>query len=295
MLSTRILAYARNGHCYGAARMATQILRGQSTTTTSALEGYSGNSTREGFKLNPCTGKRQSPIELSTPRRSKKLERARADLRMHGYDGPFPQYEVKDEFGIRVRPLGGLQPSLKGTGLPGRFLLHDLHFHAGLDDSCGSEHTMDGKSFAMEAHFVHYNDQFRSFEEASLERDGLAVIAVLFKLSYDKCPESLHAVISAMDSSERSKEKTGGTCIERMLRSFLSQMLPGIPPTSYFLYSGSLTSPPYSENVTWVVCTQTLDVTSAALARFRENASANSKGNIRPTQPIGDRKVILCT
>ncbi|XP_037514787.2 carbonic anhydrase 2-like [Rhipicephalus sanguineus] len=186
---------------------------------------------------------------------------------------------------VRVRPLGAAQPSLKGTGLPGRFLLHDLHFHAGLDDSCGSEHSMDGKAFAMEAHFVHYNDQFSSFEEARTERDGLAVIAVLFKLSYDKCPESLHAIISAMDSSERSKDAP----------LFLSHMLPGIPPTSYFLYSGSLTSPPYTENVTWVVCTQALDVTSAALARFRETASANSKGNIRPTQPIGDRKVILCT
>ncbi|KAH8042173.1 hypothetical protein HPB51_021257 [Rhipicephalus microplus] len=193
--------------------------------------GYSGSSARKEFKLNPCTGRRQSPIELSTPRRSEKLQRARADLRMHGYDGPFSQYKVNDtEFGVKLRVLGGLQPSLKGTGLPGRFLLHNLHFHAGLDDSCGSEHTMDGKTFAM--------------EDTPL---------------------------------------------------FLSQMLPGIPPTSYFLYSGSLTLPPYTENVTWMVCTQTLDVTSEALARFRDSASANSKGNIRPTQPIGDRKVILCS
>ncbi|XP_075745563.1 carbonic anhydrase 1-like isoform X2 [Rhipicephalus microplus] len=266
--------------------MAAQVLRGQSTTTTTALEGYSGSSAREKFKLNPCTGRRQSPIELSTPRRSEKLQRARADLRMHRYDGPFSQYKVKDtEFGVKVRVLGGLQPSLKGTGLPGRFLLHNLHFHAGLDDSCGSEHTMDGKTFAMEAHFVHYNDQFSSLEEASMERDGLAVIAVFFKLSYDKCPDTLHTIISAMDSPEKSKDTP----------LFLSQMLPGIPPTSYFLYSGSLTLPPYTENVTWMVCTQTLDVTSEALARFRDSASANSKGNIRPTQPIGDRKVILCS
>ncbi|XP_075745566.1 uncharacterized protein LOC142803719 isoform X3 [Rhipicephalus microplus] len=151
MLSRRVLAYARNGHRLCATKMAAQVLRGQSTTTTTALEGYSGSSAREKFKLNPCTGRRQSPIELSTPRRSEKLQRARADLRMHRYDGPFSQYKVKDtEFGVKVRVLGGLQPSLKGTGLPGRFLLHNLHFHAGLDDSCGSEHTMDGKTFAME-------------------------------------------------------------------------------------------------------------------------------------------------
>ncbi|XP_075539719.1 carbonic anhydrase 1-like [Dermacentor variabilis] len=264
--------------------MATQISRGSSTTTTT-LQGYPRSSTREAFKLNPCTGKRQSPIGLCTPGRGQRLERARADLNMHGYDIPFSQYEVKDSNAVlRVQPLGAIQPSVSGSGLPGRFLLHDLHFHVGLDDTYGSEHTVDGKPFAMEAHFVHYNDQFRSFEEAVTEKDGLAVISVLFKLSDHKSPESLQAIMSAMESPGSSK----------VAPLVLSQMLPGIPPTSYYLYSGSLTTPPWSENVTWVVCTQTLEVTSAALARFRKNASGKCKGNIRPTQPLGEREVILC-
>nr|XP_050046866.2 carbonic anhydrase 3-like [Dermacentor andersoni] len=90
---------------------------------------------------------------------------------MHGYDVPFSQYEVNDRNAVlRVQPLGAIQPSGSGSGLPGRFLLHDLHFHIGLDNTYGSEHTVDGKPFAMEDHFVHYNDQFRSFEEAVTEK-----------------------------------------------------------------------------------------------------------------------------
>ncbi|XP_049520822.1 carbonic anhydrase 1-like [Dermacentor silvarum] len=264
--------------------MTAQILRRSSTTTTT------------------LQGRWQSPVGLCTPGRGERVERARADLNMHGYHVPFTKYEVKDtNIGLRVRPLGAIQPRVTGSGLPGRFLLHNLHFHVGLDDTCGSEHTIDGEKFAMEAHFVHYSDRFRSFKRAATERDGLVVISVLFKLSDDKSPESLQAIISAMESPERRKVRLN-ICSAITLNTFnfeapliLSQMLPGVPPTSYFLYPGSLTTPPWSENVTWVVCTQTLEVTPASLARFRKNAAVRCKGNIRPIQPLGGRQVILCT
>ena len=40
------------------------------------------------------------------------------------------------------------------------FCLDSLHFHWGSSDLYGSEHTVDGGSFPLEAHFVHYSWYF---------------------------------------------------------------------------------------------------------------------------------------
>ena len=47
------------------------------------------------------------------------------------------------------------------TGTPleadSKFLLWQFHFHWGKDDTQGSEHTVNGREFPMEVHFVHGN------------------------------------------------------------------------------------------------------------------------------------------
>jgi carbonic anhydrase len=58
-----------------------------------------------------------------------------------------------------------------------------LHFHWGSVDSIGSEHTVNGKSYAGEMHLVHYNSKYGDFDSALKHSDGLAVLGVFFQVN----------------------------------------------------------------------------------------------------------------
>ena len=57
-----------------------------------------------------------------------------------------------------------------------------MHFHWGADDSVGSEHTVDGKSYAGEMHLVHYNSKYGNYSNALNHADGLAVLGVWLRV-----------------------------------------------------------------------------------------------------------------
>ena len=46
-------------------------------------------------------------------------------------------------------------------GLLSRYQFHSLHFHWGPYD-VGSEHTLEGKAYAMELHLIHFNTKYGS-------------------------------------------------------------------------------------------------------------------------------------
>ena len=49
-------------------------------------------------------------------------------------------------------------PMISGGGLEGwKYEFAQLQFHWGDSENKGSEHQIDGKSFPMEAHLVHFN------------------------------------------------------------------------------------------------------------------------------------------
>jgi carbonic anhydrase len=71
------------------------------------------------------------------------------------------------------------------------------------------------------------------------------------------------------------------------------------PYSNYWAYQGSLTTPPCSECVQWVVFQQPIEVSSEQLSQFRElyscselnECSANTKinFNFRPVMPLNNR------
>ena len=63
-----------------------------------------------------------------------------------------------------------------------RFQFLQSHWHWGSSDAQGSEHKVEGKSFPMELHLVHWNKKYSSVEEAVNKEDGLAVIAFLYQV-----------------------------------------------------------------------------------------------------------------
>lgn len=71
-----------------------------------------------------------------------------------------------------------------------RFIFEQLHFHWADTDDSGCEHTVEGIKYSMEAHAVHYNEKYESFDEAKSKPDGLAVVAFFIQASGQRdCPE----------------------------------------------------------------------------------------------------------
>ncbi|XP_019521915.1 PREDICTED: carbonic anhydrase 5B, mitochondrial isoform X2 [Hipposideros armiger] len=157
---------------------------------------------------------------------------------------------------------------IKGGPLEHTYRLKQFHFHWGAIDAWGSEHTVDSKSYPAELHLVHWNSvKFENFEDAALEENGLAVIGVFLK-----------DTLVEFDSFDPS-------CL-----------MPTCP--DYWTYSGSLTTPPLSESVTWIIKKQPVEVDHDQLEQFR-TLLFTSEGekekrmvdNFRPLQPLMNRTV----
>ena len=66
-------------------------------------------------------------------------------------------------------------------GLIGTYELEQAHLHWGARDDIGSEHTIDGKHYALEQHSVFWNKKFATPQEAlnSTERDALGELEII--------------------------------------------------------------------------------------------------------------------
>ena len=147
------------------------------------------------------------------------------------------------------------------TGRDGRYQLKQFHFHS------PSEHKIKGRSYAMELHFVHVSD------------DGaLAVVGVVI----DEGEE--HPVLNQLWSW--MPENAGDTS-EQAIGIEETNLLP--PTREYFAYSGSLTTPPCSEGVVWVVLKTPIEASAEQIARFKERVGPATN---RPVQPHNARLIL---
>ncbi|KAM6215778.1 carbonic anhydrase 1 isoform 2-T2 [Rhynchocyon petersi] len=177
---------------------------------------------------------------------------------------------------------------MKGGPLSGSYRLSQFHFHWGSADDHGSEHTLDGAKFSAELHIVHWNSKYSSFAEAASKADGLAIIGVFLKLG--EANPVLQKIINSLSAIKTKGKRAPFTNFDP------STLLP--PSLDYWTYFGSLTHPPLTESVTWIIIKETISISSEQLAQFRSllsNAEGEGavpiKHNHRPTQPLKDRAV----
>lgn len=137
------------------------------------------------------------------------------------------------------------------------FTLAQFHFHA------ASEHTIDGKSFPLEGHFV-----FKA-------QDGrLAVVGVMYQEGGTN--QEIDAVLKTLDDRPHASRKD--VDIENLL------------PTrrGYYHYLGSLTTPPLTENVEWYVMPAPVTMSKAQIAQFVQHYRRNN----RDRQPMNNRPLV---
>ncbi|XP_076364076.1 carbonic anhydrase 6-like isoform X2 [Tachypleus tridentatus] len=126
-----------------------------------------------------CNGNKQSPVNIE--KNKVQTNNSLGSITFVNYDKPlYKPLLVNNGHSVQLNIEEDENvPMIKNGGLEGNYKFQQLHFHWGNEDSMGSEHTVDDKTYCMEMHLVHYNSKYRS-DEAIKYPDGLAVVAVLF-------------------------------------------------------------------------------------------------------------------
>ncbi|XP_018613394.2 carbonic anhydrase-related protein-like isoform X1 [Scleropages formosus] len=204
-----------------------------------------------------------------------------------------------------------------GGPLPSQheYELHEVRFHWGKENQRGSEHTVNFKAFPMELQLIHWNSTlFSSIEEALGHKHGVLIVALFVQVLLPLVVSKTH------DSSPRGvkigKEHQGLRAITDVLQDLQykgkmktipcfnpNTLLPDPLLRDYWVYEGSLTAPPCSENVTWILYRYPLTISQVQMEEFRRLRS-HEKGvelmegsdgllgdNFRPTQPLNDRVI----
>lgn len=198
------------------------------------------------------TGKMQTPINLTAP-----LEGA-ADLVARAYQ-PMPLKIINNGHTIQVNATPGSKATLEGAS----FDLLQFHFHH------PSEHLLKGKSKTLEAHFVHRN-----------EAGQLAVLGVFLQADNRPLP-ALEPIWAALPTEEGPERTVPGVTIDP------EALFPA--SRRHYRYQGSLTTPPCSEGVTWVVYADPVEVSWAQVITFAKLFPVNA----RPVQPLNGRSLLV--
>ncbi len=114
------------------------------------------------------------------------------------------------------------------------FNFMQMHFHT------PSEHLIDGMTFPMELHVVNY------FPPANQnDTPHYLVIAVLFKMGKENKFISEFLNMIPKEANTKTKLATGHVKLLDLLSNNLNE--------NFYHYKGSLTTPPYTESVSWFV------------------------------------------
>ncbi|XP_033225994.1 carbonic anhydrase 2-like [Belonocnema kinseyi] len=140
-------------------------------------------------------------------------------------------------------------------------------------------------------HLLYYKQKYCSLTEAKKKPDGLSVIGVLFNLSDNQMKNLKTSVLEPIINGISKVKKVGQTAnIAPFSISIFG--LKKFYPYKYVTYQGSLTTPPCSEIVTWLLSSISVDITIKQMQAFWEIELANSdKANNRPIQALNGREL----
>lgn len=136
-----------------------------------------------------------------------------------------------------------------------------LHFHA------PSEHAYNGEYFPMEMHLVHQE----------VGGDDLIVLGVFIEEAETANP-FIEKILTEVPEEE-------GVPVETAVDITLSDYIP--PSQKYYTYIGSLTTPPCTVGVTWILFEEAIPASAEQIAMYTEIYSNTA----RPVQELENRRV----
>jgi carbonic anhydrase len=173
-----------------------------------------------------------------------------SDIPLHFRYGSLAADSLDTSYGLLIKTLPDHILELNHEP----FQLIQFHFHN------PSEHEINHRRADAELHFVHRND-----------RNQLLVVAVLLEEGQSN---------PAMATLLRSPPAASAPLLD------LNQLLPST--TEHYQYAGSLTTPPCTEGVQWIVMRSPLSLSAEQLVQLRKYVRDNS----RPLQQLNRRAIL---
>jgi carbonic anhydrase len=231
------------------------LLFGQDHAHSAAHWSYGGPSGPQHWgdlepEYSTCkTGKHQSPIDIRNPERT--------DLPKLSFDyHPVPLKIVDNGHTIQIDYAPGSFITVDKK----KYQLVQFHFHH------PSEEKIDGQAYDMVAHLVHKDSE-----------GHLAVVAVLLKQG------QANPLIQTL--WDHLPKQVGREEAVAKVQVNAADLLP--KHTGYYAFEGSLTTPPCTEGVRWLILSDPEAISHSQLKTF----SQLYHNNARPTQPVNGRVV----
>jgi carbonic anhydrase len=232
---------------------------GPTPTSTTVHWGYAGEVAPEHWgELSPdyaaCShGKEQSPVDIPA---SAPVNPATLQIEYL----PSALYILNNGHSIQVNYDSGSTLEIDGI----RYPLVQFHLHS------LSEHTLAGSHTPMELHLVHTDDAGR-----------MAVVGVMI---VEGAPNPAYeAILSHLPAEEGQHQAFPEVVVNA------GALLP--VERSYYRYAGSLTTPPCTEDVSWIVMAAPVELSTEQIAAFQELYT----DNYRPVQPLNARQFLANT
>jgi carbonic anhydrase len=194
------------------------------------------------------TGSHQSPINITMPRH----ETMQEQLVFHYQSASVHTLDNGHTIQVNVPP--GSELRLNGRA----YRLKQFHFHE------PSEHHVDSRTYPMELHLVHQD-----------VNGHVVVIAVLVETGSPNQPLAQLWTMLPTKVGEQGAEHAFNP----------RGLLPS--STHHFSYHGSLTTPPCTEGVQWIVLRDPITMSAEQIAQFLSVIGHNARG----IQPLHGRKV----
>ena len=195
-------------------------------------------------------GMNQSPIDI--------VASVHGDLAPIGFGYTAAPTEILNNgHTVQVNVAKGSTITLDGE----TYALLQFHFHT------PSENHIAGKEFPLEAHFVHANAE-----------GHLAVVGVMFEAGAENAELKKLWADMPMEAG-----------VHHTLHADAADVLALLPEKrEYYRFNGSLTTPPCTEGVKWMVLKQPLTISKAQVEKFMH--AVHGPDN-RPVQPLNARVV----
>ncbi|XP_044587836.1 carbonic anhydrase-related protein-like isoform X1 [Cotesia glomerata] len=240
-----------------------------------------------------CGGSEQSPLDVGENYDIEdKLSNSINEIYFENYD-TLPERMILKNDGHTLKVIyewaGGEEkiPKVHGNALDSYFILHSIQFRWGSNLKSGSEHHLRDKSFPMEVQLVHIDFEFDSIEDALEYERGIMIHSSFFKIGSEehefltKITEKIPEVIEPGTETE----------IEPFSVRILYQ---SSDAKNFLIYHGSLTHPPCTESVIWMISDKIFPATEEQLHLFHTLKLLNDDDhNNRPLQQRNNRRTRL--